>query len=530
MRVLGFTSAPILASHMSPEITRRSFLQSATVAAMSRPLSERLWEPPSRSRNEAVLGSVDTLTQLSLAEATKLVRTGKMSPAELTQACLARIEQLNPALNCFITVMRESALKQARTAETEILRGRWRGPLHGIPIALKDLFDTAGVKTTAGSALFKDRVPSQDAEVVRKLKVAGAVLIGKTNLTEFARGGNTVNSHFGAVRNPWDLAHVAGGSSGGTAAAVAAQLCYAALGTDTAGSIRQPASFCGIVGLKPTFGLVSTRGVIPVSWSCDHVGMCTRTVEDNALILQAIAGYDPSDAGSVQMNVPDYRKAVGPGDRTSRLRVGVPRAFFFSDLDADVDTALRNALAVLRKITKSVEDVVLPSAPEKQDAFRNAVLSAESFAFHHEWVNETPNLYLPETLSRLRTGAEVTALRYIQARRDLEQARRQIAQVFDTVDVLVTPTTPSAPPTIAESTTDVSTSLRLYSMHSRNTLPFNVYGIPTISVPCGFTSTGLPIGLQMSARSGADLTLFQLAYAYERATEWHKSRPAAVSL
>lgn len=504
------------------DLSRRTFLKTATAGATGS-LMVGLPEAE-RSAHAAVTTSrPDDLTTLSLGQAGKLLRERKTSPTELVKACLARIDRLNAALNCFITVTADAALAGAQRAEAEIQRGNWRGPLHGIPIAVKDLFDTAGVRTTAASAHFKDRVPSEDAEVIRRLKAAGAVLIGKTNLTEFARGGNSVNSYFGAVHNPWSLPHVAGGSSGGSAAAVAAGLCFGALGSDTAGSIRQPAAICGVVGLKPTFGLVSTRGVIPLSWSCDHVGCCTRTVEDNALMLQVIAGYDPADPNSIHVSVPDYRSVLRRG--TSALRVGVPRALFFSDLHPDVESAIKNALVILRRITGSIQDVVLPSPPDKQDAFRNAVLAAESHAYHHELLNRSPDLYQPETLSRLRIGAEVTTVAYIQGLRAMAQARREIDQIFNTVDVLVTPTTPLPPPTIVDSRTDVSTSLRLYSTYTRNTLPFNVYGIPAISVLCGFTSTGLPIGLQICARSGADAVVLQLAAAYERASDWYRRTP-----
>jgi len=505
-------------------ISRRTFVKSATVGATG---SLILGVPPAECFASAALttSNAHELTKLSIAEAADLVRGRKTSPVELTKACLERIEQLNPVLNCFISVTADSALEQARTAEAEIQRGKWRGPLHGIPIALKDLFDTAGVKTTAGSAVFKDRVPYEDAEVVRRLKAAGAVLLGKTNMVEFAYGGNSVDSYFGAVHNPWSLTHAAGGSSSGSAAAVAAGLCYGALGSDTAGSIRMPASICGIVGLKPTFGLVSNRGVIPLSWSCDHVGPMTRTVEDNAVVLQTIAGFDPVDTSSIQMSIPNYRAAVR--GRPSALRVGIPRNFFFNGLDPEVDAAIKNAIAVLQKITGSVKDVVLPSPPDKQESIRGPVRAAEAYAYHHEWVNKTPDLYQPETLFRIRTGADVTTLDYIQGRRDLAQARQIIDKIFDTVDILVTPTTPAPPPTIAESTTDVSTSMRLYAPYIRNTSPFNVYGIPTLSVPCGFTNKGLPIGLQISARNGAEAVVLRLASAYERATDWHRRSPDA---
>src|SRR5579864_6815389 len=268
---------------------------------------------------------------LTISELSELIRARKISPVEVTRATLERIDRLNPVVNAYITLTADLAMKSAQEAESEIQRNRWRGPLHGTPIALKDLFDTAGVRTTAASALFKDRIPDQDAEVVRRLKAAGAVLLGKTNMHEFAYGGTSLVTYFGGVHNPWQLEHIAGGSSGGSAAAVAARLCFGALGSDTAGSIRQPASYCGIAGLKPTYGLVSTRGAIPLSWSLDHVGPMARTVEDTATLLQAIAGYDAEDVSSVQASVPNYDTALRA--RPSSLRIGVARDFFFEGLD-----------------------------------------------------------------------------------------------------------------------------------------------------------------------------------------------------
>src|ERR1044071_7455874 len=279
---------------------------------------------------------------LSLSEASRLIRDKKISPVELTQRCLNRIERLNPKLNAFITVTAEAALAQAREAEAEIQRGHWRGPLHGIPIALKDLFDTAGVRTTAASGLFKDRVPTQDAEIVRRLKSVGAVLMGKLNMHEFAYGGSSVISYYAPVHNPWLLDYMAGGSSSGSAAAMAAGLCYGSVGSDTGGSIRQPSVYCGTVGLKPTYGRVSTRGVIPLSWLYDHAGPMTRSVADAAAMLQVLAGFDPEDTNSADQPVPDYAAAL---TQKGPLRVGVPRAYFYEGLHADIESAMNAALA-----------------------------------------------------------------------------------------------------------------------------------------------------------------------------------------
>src|SRR5215471_16527827 len=294
-------------------------------------------------------------TPETIVEAAPLLREKKISPVELTQACLTRIDKLNPALNAFITVMADSALEQARTAEDEINHGSWRGPLHGIPIALKDLIDTAGLRTTAASALFKDRIPAEDAEVVRRLKESGAVILGKNNLHEFAYGGSSLVSYYGDVHNPWNAKHIAGGSSGGSAAAVAAGLCYASIGTDTAGSIREPAALCGCVGLKPTYGRVSSRGVIPLAPSLDHVGPLAASVEDAAIVLQAIAGYDAADITSADVPVGDYVSAVKESEKT--LRVGVPRAYFFDDLDPEVASAMEHALRGIATLVREVREV-----------------------------------------------------------------------------------------------------------------------------------------------------------------------------
>jgi len=497
---------------VSNDISRREFIQSTLVGTAASLLVET--RPASQDQNAA-------FANLSLGDASKLVRQKKISPVELTKACLARIERLNPTLNAFITITGESALAEAKAAETEIQRGKWRGPLHGIPIALKDLFDTAGVRTTAASALFKDRVPKDDAEVVRKLRAAGAVLVGKTNMHEFAFGGTSVVSHFGAVHNPWKPDHIAGGSSGGSAAAVAAELCYGALGSDTAGSIRQPSAFCGIVGLKPTYGLVSNRGVVPLSWSLDHVGPMTRTVADAALLLQAIAGYDQEETTSVQMTVPDYYAALRMPP--SSLRIGVARDFFFTNLDSEIETAVGNALTVLEKLTGGLRDVAMSAST--QEPLRATVRAAEAYAYHAEFVAKSPQLYQPETLRRIRTGADVTTSAYIQARRELAYTRRTSGQIFQTVDAIITPTTPIPPLTIAEVSTDVETSIEKATPTIRNTSPFDVYGWPTISIPCGFTASGLPIGLQISGPLGADAVVLRLAHAYELAAHWQARRP-----
>jgi len=449
-----------------------------------------------------------------------MLRNKSISPVDLTKECLARIENLNPALNAFITVTADAALSQAREAEAEIQRGNWRGPLHGVPIGIKDLIDTAGIRTTAASALFRDRVPTEDAEIVRRVKNAGAVLLGKQNLHEFAYGGSSMVSYFGEVHNPWDPAYIAGGSSGGSAAAVAAGLGYAALGTDTAGSIREPAALCGVVGLKPTYGRVSVRGVIPLSVSLDHVGPITRTVADAAVILQAIAGFDAKDSRSADVPVPDCLS--GMREKTLR-RIGVPRTFFFDDLDSEVDSALKQALSVLALMRLDIRDIELPVLTDRK------LQSAESYAYHAEFVARSPELYQPETLRRIRTGANISQESISERRRELEQVRREIGEIFEKVDLLVTATTPIPAPSVTE-LKEYPERLRTRELLLlRNTRPANVWGLPAISIPCGFTQTGLPIGLQIIGPRWGEVKVLQLADAYEQATAWHKSVPKIAS-
>jgi aspartyl-tRNA(Asn)/glutamyl-tRNA(Gln) amidotransferase subunit A len=484
--------------------TRREFLSAVAAASCA-----------AASRTGAAVvapAAPPELTTLSLIEASALIRSRKASPVELTNACLTQIERLNPALNAFITVTRDPALTRARSAESEITRGKWRGPLHGIPIALKDIVDTKDVRTTAASAVFKDRVPAEDAEVVRRLTEAGAVIVGKLNLHEFAYGGTSITSHFGAVHNPWRPDYIAGGSSGGSAAAVAAGLCFGALGTDTGGSIRLPAAHCGIVGLKATYGRVSTRGVLPLAWSLDHVGPMSRTVADAAAMLQVIAGYDPKEPTSIERPVPDYARALGQRVATARLGVAPE---YVASVDPEIQSAFESAVTVLRTLTAGVQNVAFSANSDD----RTTIRAAEAFAYHAVRIGSTPDLYQPEVLARIRSGADVSASAYIEARRRMERLRREGHAAFETVDVLVTPTVPVLPTPIAATSADDGPRIR-------NVAPFNLAGFPAISVPCGFSRSGLPIGLQLVAPSWHEELLLALAAAYENATTWHTRRPS----
>ncbi|HEV2201939.1 MAG TPA: amidase [Bryobacteraceae bacterium] len=487
-----------------PAPTRRKFLAAGSIAAAG-------------LASKAARGDSQDLADLTLKKASELLRTKAASPVELTQACLKRIESYNRPLNAFITITSEQALAAAREAEAEQRRGKWRGPLHGIPIALKDNIDTAGIRTTAASELFKDRVPAEDAEVVRRLKNAGAILLGKTNLHEFAYGGTSSITYFKPVHNPWALDRIPGGSSGGSAAATSAGLCFGSLGTDTLGSVRIPASYCGIVGFKPTYGRVSNRGVIPLSWTFDHVGPICRTVEDAALMLSVIAGYDEQDFTSFDAPVPDYGRALKMP--VARLRLAIPRTPYFDGLEPEIAKAVETALDALRKLTATVVEVKLPPADFSPGSSNSNVRAVEALAYHSQWIAETPEKYQPETRDRiLGLSARVRAEDYVRARNQVELLRREIRKVFAAVDLLITPTLPSSPVPIAQSS-------RLDAVNFRNTAAFDVFGLPTITVPCGFTSAGLPIGLQISGAPFAESTVLALAHAYEQSTDWHNRHP-----
>jgi len=459
--------------------------------------------------------SQDNLSELSLAEASARLRAGSVTSTQLVEACLARIQIYNPKINAFITVLRDQALKQAKEAEADLRAGKSRGPLHGIPIALKDNIDTAGIRTTAASAVFDDRIPKEDAEVVTRLKAAGAIFVGKTNLHEFAFGGTSATSYFGPVRNPWALDRNPGGSSGGSAAAVSADCCYGALGTDTGGSIRTPSSYCSVVGLKPTYGLVPIRGIIPLTVSLDHCGPITRTVEDAAIMLNALAGYDRLDITSVEHSKEDY--VAGMKQPVSGLRLGVPRAPFFDWLDADVAKSVEGAIAVLAKLTKSVRDVTLPPTG-------NLSLNGETFAYHEEYFAHGAGRYQIPTRRSLQNGANLKAADYIRSLWKLELIRRTIDDAFTDFDLVVLPTRRHTPRTV-DASIKREESDKPRNPELENTGQFDIYGIPAISVPCGFTNAGLPVGLMIAGPRFSESRVLALANAYERATEWHKRRP-----
>ena len=458
------------------------------------------------------------LASLTLAEAAAKLRARQVTSVELTQACLEQIEIYNPKLDAFITVTRQQALAEARQADVEIRADKYRGPLQGIPFALKDNIDTAGIRTTAGSALFEDRVPGQNATVVGLLKAAGAVLLGKTNLMEFAIGASN-SSYWGPVRNPWNLLRYSGGSSSGSGAAVAADLCYAALGTDDGGSVRIPASYCGIVGFKATYGLVPIRGIIPGVTSLNHCGPLARTVEDAAIMLTGMAGYDRLDITSVEHPREDY--VAGMQQPVKDLRLGMPVGHF-DNLQPDVEKAVMTAIDLLRGMTKGVTDVTLPPLGGA------ANLDSEMLAFHEPYFKAHPDKYMAAVRRSLaaETAANVRAVDYIRSLQALEEIRRTVDDCFRDVDLVVMATTRVVAPTIEELLKrEVNTTPQDPESDFPDCIFFDVYGLPAISVPCGFSSTGLPIGLTIAGPHFSESRVLALANAYEKATDWHKRRP-----
>jgi aspartyl-tRNA(Asn)/glutamyl-tRNA(Gln) amidotransferase subunit A len=451
-----------------------------------------------------------------IAELAPRIAAGEVSPVALTEAALARIETRDPALNAFMTVTAERARAAARSAESEIAQGRVRGPLHGVPLAIKDLFATKGVRTTGGSKLLADWMPDHDAAAVERLMAAGAVLLGKTGMHELAYGTTSNNAHYGPVRNPWNPACHPGGSSGGSAAAVAAGLAYGALGSDTGASIRQPAACCGIVGLKPTFGRISKFGALPLSWSMDHMGPMTRSVADAALLLQVLAGPDPRDPNCAERPVPDYSAGLDAG--VEGKRVALARGFFFADCDPEVAAAVEAAARTLEGLGARIEEIALP---ELDSAYLvgGITIACEATAYHAKNLRERPEAFSEELRGSLELGALYSAVDYLQAQRVRRQISEAIRGAMAPFDAVLSPTSP-VPATPIDDSPPGHNALR-----HRNTIPFNLTGLPAISLPCGSTGAGLPIGLQIAGPPFAEAGILAVARAYEAASAWHGRRP-----
>ena len=466
------------------------------------------------------MAATDTnLCHLSIGQAGDLIRRHELSPVELTRAFLDRIDAVDGKLHAYITVLADEALEEARTAEAEILKGEYRGALHGIPLAHKDLYDTAGVRTTAGSRVDENRVPTEDSTVIARYRAAGSVLLGKLGMHEYALGGPDFSTPFEPPRNPWNLDHIPGGSSSGSGVAVAAGLCMGALGSCTGGSIRGPAFLCGTVGLKATYGRVSRAGVVTLSWSQDHCGPLTWTVEDSAHMLQAIAGHDPKDPTSSRAPVPDYSLSLQEDVRG--LIVGVPRHHFFSSdpaVSQEVVSIVEKVLVELEGLGAKLVEVEIPSL-EYERGVNTVIMLSEAFAFHEKNLQTRAHDFGEMVRARFRLGGLLNASDYLQAQRIRKVIKRETAEVMKRVDVLVTPTmTQPAPPFKGY---DPSFTMKGPSF----TAPFNITGLPAMSVPAGFTATGLPVGMQVVGKPFDEPTVLRVGHTYERHARWYEQRP-----
>ena len=459
------------------------------------------------------------LTKQTVGSLSRLIERKEVSPVEVTKASLERIEKLDGTLKAFVTVMEPQAIQVAKNAEKAIMAGNYLGPCHGIPVGVKDLYYTKGVRTTAGSKVLADFIPDYDATVVAKLKAAGAVIIGKTNTFEFAYGYTCP-----PTVNPWDTQRITGGSSGGSGSAVAASLCIAATGTDTGGSIRVPSAINGIVGLKPTFGRVSKYGVIVLSWSLDHAGPMTKTVEDAAFMMNIIAGFDPQDAASANVPVPDYTKALKGS--IAKLRLGIPKENFLEPLDPEVSAAFNKAVEVLKKLGATIQEVSLPNAGlAARIGFY--IVCSEASAYHERWFKTKADLYTPLVNRYLKWGNLTGAAHYIKAQRIRSLMCKDFDLALKKVDAIITPTLPITAPKVGEDEVSVGTTQMHYNLaFRRNMYPLTMTGLPAISLPCGFSQGSLPIGLQIIGRPFDEPGIIRIANNYEKSTDWHLRRPS----
>ena len=467
--------------------------------------------------------SADDLCFRTIGETARLIESGDLSPVELTQAHLERVEDTEPTLNSFITLLADRALEQAASAEKEITGGTYRGSLHGIPIGLKDLYYTRGITTTVGSKILRNFVPDYDAAVVEQFDAAGAILLGKLQMHEFALGATSVNPHDGPAHNPWDASRITGGSSGGSGSAVASGQCMAALGSDTGGSIRIPAGLCGIVGMKPTFGRISRYGVHPLSWSLDTVGPMTRSAYDAAIVMNALVGHDPRDPSSAQVGAKDFTDGIDGG--ISGLKIGIPEDFFYDVIDGDVSSAICQAAGVLSELGAVVESCSIPALNHCL-GISSAILVTEAAETLFPHIRDRAGDIGADVRARLYLGAMTPAVDYIKAQRARAAYNEQLADAMQTYDLLLAPTAAIGAPRIDQEFVEVDgRQENALSLMSRLTRAFNLTGQPTVSVPCGFTTDGMPIGMQLAGRMWEDSVVLRAAHAYESATEWHTRRP-----
>lgn len=466
------------------------------------------------------------LIDQTISELAPRIKAREVSPVEVAEAALAQVERLQPTLNSFITILHEQAMDQAKHEEEALARGEYKGPLHGIPIGIKDNIAIANVRATLGAKALADNVPDEDAHVVTLCRQAGAVILGKENMEEFAGGSTSNNQHYGAVHNPWDLNRIPGGSSGGGGANVASSVTFASLGSDLGGSVRGPGHFCGVVGLKQTFGRVSQRGLLVTSFNGDHIGPMTRSVEDSALVLQAISGFDPLDPSTVPVPVPDYTASLKENVRG--LRMGIPTDYYFDLLDPEVEGLVRQAIVALQELGVEAKDVALPSM--KYAGALRAVGMADNLVTHEPYIRSNRADYGPHVLYLTLAGQFVLGSDYSRAMKVQRLIKEEYSRVLQEVDFLATPTgvVPAWPiedETVSVGGTEYPVRGPGAGFTARNTGPSNATGLPAISVPCGFTRSGLPVGLQLIGRAFEEGLLFQAAHAYEQATEWHTMRP-----
>ena len=467
--------------------------------------------------------NADEICFLSISDAAGLIESRQLSTVELTQAHLDRIERTDPVLNAFITLLGEEALESAEAAEREIANGEYRGPLHGIPIGLKDLYYTKGIRTTVGTKILRDFVPDYDAAVTEKFSDAGAILMGKLQMHEFALGATSVNPHDGPARNPWNPDRITGGSSGGSGAAVAGGQCMAALGSDTGGSIRIPGALCGIVGLKPTFGRVSRHGVYPLAWSLDTVGPMTRAARDSAIVLNALAGHDPRDPSSANVPTEDFTDGIENG--ISGLRIGIPDDFFYDVISPEVAEAVCRVAGVLADLGAEVERCSIPALNHAL-GISSAILVTEAAETVFDKLRDRPEDIGADVRARLRLGAVTPAVDYIKAQRARSAYNAQLDEAMQRYDLLLAPSVAVGATGIDQEFVEIAGGREnAPSLMSRLTRPFNLTGQPTISVPCGFTGEGMPIGMQLAGRQWQEATVLRAAHSYEQATEWHTRRP-----
>lgn len=456
----------------------------------------------------------ELLTLTAIQKLSDKIKTGEVSPLDLVEVCLERIKKFNPSLNSFITVLEDEARKDAATAEKQIKQGLYLGPLHGIPFSIKDVIYAEGVRCTAGSKIMAYYNSKIDATSVAKMKKAGAILIGTNNTHEFACGITNVNPHFGSSKNPWNTSKLSGGSSGGSAVAVAASMAPVSLATDTSGSIRVPSSLCGVVGLKPTYGRVSKYGIVDLAPSLDHVGCITRSVWDAAAILQTIAGQDPLDPTSINKQVPDYTKSIKA--IKPKISIGIPKEYFFQYLQPEVEKVFHKFIDTIKSSDiASVSDVSIPESDKIYESWRPLRLG-ESAEIHSNWLHTRPEDYGEDVRRMLLNGMEVTAVDYIKAHKFRRELRNSFREILEKVDALVMPTTIITAPGFDEPTVNINgKTFEIYQALSRNTIGFDSTGLPAISIPAGLTKDILPVGVQIVGAPFEEEKILSIAYAYE---------------